>query len=101
MRNTGFIAGMWCKLYLLLKVLTFFYDLVWIFLKRSTIYELELDSPSNCFNIIENLNKEGYSSNYSTNNVWKKLDSVKIEIPKNTLLLAEKVVEYRGNVRLI
>lgn len=32
---------------------------------------------------------------------WRQLESIKIELPKDTLVLAEKLDEYRGLVRQI
>ena len=60
-------------------------------MKGSTIYELELNSHLNC-----------YSNSPETAEGWKKLDVnyFNIELPKETLLLAEKCVEYKGEVNL-
>lgn len=54
---------------------------------RSSVYELELNSPLNCFNQTKN---PFYSQE------WRQLSDFNIELPRETLLLAEKVVEYRG-----
>jgi hypothetical protein len=72
-------------------------------LKKSNIYELELASPVNCISINNN---DHYSANgtYKTsqqlNSSWKKLDAKKfgIELPKDTIVLAEKCIEYQGHV---
>jgi hypothetical protein len=59
---------------------------------RSEVYELELDSSTNCFGL-----DESSSDNEPIfRGEWKKLESIKIVLPKETLILAEKVVEYRG-----
>lgn len=51
---------------------------------RNVVYELELNSS--------------IDSNFDKSKQWKKLVGFNIELPKDTLLLAEKVVEYRGFV---
>lgn len=53
------------------------------------MYEFELNST---------LNSLPPSKRPSIVKNWKLLDWVKIELPKETFLLAEKVVEYRGLV---
>ena len=68
--------------------------------KRGNIYELELRSPVNCLNDDEN----GTHYQLPPVNVpieWKKLDNTKfkLELPRETILLAEKVVEYHGHVK--
>lgn len=59
------------------------------------VYELEIDSPINCLN---NLDKKGRNNGQMKE--WKRLDSslFNIELPRETLVLAEKCVEYRGAV---
>lgn len=55
----------------------------------TVVYELELNSQLNCFGGFNN-------QNYNPDE-WKKLDSkFSIELPRETLLLAEKCVEYTG-----
>ena len=60
--------------------------------KGSTIYEIDLNSQLNCYSNNSSEIAEG----------WKKLDLnyFNIELPKETLLLAEKCVEYKGEVKL-
>ena len=62
---------------------------------RSHVYELELESPTNCFKAIENSSSKD-SATSSNDHQWKRLESVNIELPRETLILAEKVVEFRG-----
>ncbi len=62
-------------------------------LQNTIVYEMELKSSLNCLNgfNIENYNCED----------WKILDpSFSIELPRETLILAEKCVEYKGEVIL-
>lgn len=69
-------------------IIKFFFSL-----KRDYVYELELDSFCN-----QSTNDPSKSVQYSSNRGyknWKKLTNYKIELPKGTLLFAEKVVEYR------
>ena len=40
----------------------------------------------------------GDSTDSSSHRDWRKLRDISVELPKETLLLAEKVVEYRGLV---
>ena len=55
------------------------------------VYELELNSSLNCFG--------GFNNQSYNPDDWKKLDSkFKFELPRDTLLLAEKCVEYSGEV---
>jgi hypothetical protein len=63
---------------------------------RSNVYELELNSPLNCFKSDKTNNR--ISNNNDKFDNWKRLSFCNIELPRETLLLAEKVVEYRGTV---
>ena len=62
--------------------------------KGRVIYELELNSTLNCFG--------GFNNQYYDPNNWKCLDSkFCFELPRETLLIAEKCVEYSGEVTYI
>jgi hypothetical protein len=61
---------------------------------RTNVYELELESSMKSFHLHNN---KGVLSDQLK---WRPLDtsSISIELPKDTLVLAEKVVEYCGMV---
>ena len=65
------------------------------YFKRSVVYELEIDSPLNCLKNLDNK-----SESYGQMKEWKRLDRAlfDIELPRETLVLAEKCTEYRGAV---
>ena len=64
---------------------------------RSNVYELELKSALNCFKPDKAKNTNVNNNERFVDN-WKRLSHCNIELPRETLLLAEKVVEYRGTV---
>jgi hypothetical protein len=60
--------------------------------KRSVIYQMELTSPINC--LYENRGASSYQAKE-----WKPLEkNFSIELPRDTLVLAEKCIEYTGTV---
>jgi hypothetical protein len=61
---------------------------MFFFIKRSNVYEYNFQTP-------QAPSTHGYACSK-----WKKLNDWAIELPRDTLLLAEKVYEYRGVVSI-
>jgi cap1 methyltransferase len=62
---------------------------------RQEVYELELNSSTNCFKLYTEGHQDPDKESQQQHK-WQRLESLSIELPRETLLLAEKVVEFRG-----